>query len=332
MTSEMVNAETRLLAVTLGDPSGVGPEVAMAGVRRALERADTRFVVIGDRFIAERAARLIGWDVDLVDFADGRSGAAVSIYDTSALDPNLFVPSQIDENSGAAALASLEAAVELMRAGTVAGIVTAPVSKAAILLSQPGFLDQATFFATRFGIDPEEPVTMVAAGAYRCFLVTKHVPLSRVAEHLTIDRIQRVVRLADASLRRLGVDRPRIAVASLNPHVGENGMLGTEEIEIIRPALVGLADELTVPPTLTTGKAAFASVTKGNHDGVVAMYHDQSAPVELLGGPASTVTLGLPVVRTSVGHGTAFDIAWTGSASPDAMSAAIALTRKLVAT
>jgi 4-hydroxythreonine-4-phosphate dehydrogenase len=236
---------------------------------------------------------------------------------------NEFRPGEISEANGRAAYAYLETSVRLAKAGRVDALVTAPVSKEAIKAAHSHFSDQATYFASAFGLDPESPVTMVVSGRLRCFLVTKHIPLADVSAALNIDRISRVCLLAHSTLRQLGVKEPRLAVASLNPHVGEGGLIGTEEIKIIRPAIESLITKVEIAPTLTTGKAAFELLMEGTADGVIAMYHDQSAPVELLGGVTATVTLGLPIVRTSVGHGTAFDIAWTGTASPAALAMAI---------
>ena len=330
-----------LLAISVGCPSGVGPEVAVAAAARA---EGARCLLVGDEAVLRRAAtlrRVAQRRLEVVDRAGlARLGpGAIGIWAGSArLDrPSAFGRPSAED--GAAQLAWIDEATSLVRAGVAAALVTGPVSKLAIATSgAPGsadFLGHTEHLARRLGA---REVTMAFASAELVTaLVTTHLPLARVPAAVTPREVGRAAYWLARLLRDLGRPRPRVAVAALNPHAGEGGLLGDEEILQIAPgmrlgrrrlAAARVEAELSGPVGAET---AFRLAAAGVYDGVVAMYHDQATiPSKLLGfGEAVNVTLGLPIVRTSVDHGTAYDLAGSGRADARGMREAIALAARL---
>lgn len=280
------------IVITLGDPAGVGPEV-----------------------------------IDLA-LASGEIPAGFEIEVLG--DPSAGIPGNPDARSAAAALAALEEAVRQLKNGRADAVVTGPVSKEGLQSLGFPFPGQTEFFADAFAV---ADYGMLLTGATLTVgLATIHEPLAKVPELLTVERIVRIGLLTAGFLKRRGIHQPRIAVAGLNPHAGEGGAFGDEEIRIIRPAIdalnqadVGIFTGPAVPD------AIFRDAAQGHHDAVVAMYHDQGLiPLKLLDfDTAVNVTLGLPKPRTSPDHGTAFSIAGKNLASPSSMIAAIRLACEL---
>lgn len=280
------------IVITLGDPAGVGPEVIDLALASANIPKGFEIEVLGDR-------------------AAG-------------------TPGKPDARSAAAALAALDEAVRQLKDGQADAVVTGPVSKEGLQALGFPFPGQTEYFADAFGV---ADYGMLLTGAtLSVALATIHEPLAKVPELLTVERIVRIGLLTAAFLRRRGISQPRIAVAGLNPHAGENGAFGDEETRIIRPAIIRL-NEAAVG--IFTGPAVpdaiFREAAQGHHDAVVAMYHDQGLiPLKLLDfDTAVNVTLGLPKPRTSPDHGTAFSIAGKNLASPSSMIAAIRLACEL---
>jgi len=311
------------IAISLGDPAGVGPEIVAAAVMAAPAALRRRLVVFGDRAPLERALSVrggAGWP------------AEVELREGPGCDPEPGCP---DERSGAAQVAYLEAAVAAAATGEVAALVTAPISKTWARRAGFAFPGHTEMLAERLGA---AEVAMAFVGPrLRVALATVHVPLREVAGRLTAARVASVTRmLAGALGRDLGVARPRLGVVGLNPHAGEGGLLGGEEAEVIAPgiaaAAAALGDAAEVGGPLVPD-AAFRDAAAGRWDGLVAMYHDQALiPVKLLDFElAVNVTLGLPIVRTSPDHGTAYDIAGTGRARPDSFAAALRLADEILA-
>lgn len=311
-------APTVRLHVTLGDPTGIGPEV----VARALSEAPGLAPVIhGHRAVLERVGRELGVPVP------GR--------DTPAEIREPSVPADPFAAPGEAQRATLEQAVAAAGRGEVDALCTAPVDKAALAAAGFPYPGHTDFLAAASGV----PVQMLfVAPTLRVVLATVHVPLAEVPRRLTAARLADTVTQAVAALAAdFGLSRPRVAVAGLNPHAGEQGLLGAEEATVFEPALAearrrlaaaGLAAELVGP---VPGDAVFLQAHRGEHDLVVASYHDQGLiPVKLLAPrDAVNVTIGLPYVRTSPAHGTARDIAWTGRADPGSTAAALRLAMEL---
>ena len=311
------------LAVSLGDPAGIGAEViAKAWEQRHVE-ALPLFFAVGDAAALERV-----WDgpVAVID-EPGQAGAAFDrALPVIRVADSTVPPGGLDLVGARNALDALELAVGLARSGAASGLVTGPVSKTrlyAVGFRHPG---QTEFVAERCGVAAELVAMMLAGPTLRVIPVTTHIPLKDVPAELTEEAIVAKGRAAARGLQRqFGIDRPRLAVAGLNPHAGEDGMLGREEIEIIGPAIGRLREDgLDVtgphPPDIM-----FQPRRRRDYDAALCMYHDQALiPLKTLHfDEGINVTLGLPIVRTSPDHGTAFDIAGRGVADPGAMVAAI---------
>ncbi len=312
------------LAVSMGDPAGIGPEVvAKAWERRRAQRLPP-FVMIGD----ERAVRQV-WPgpVERV----GSPEEAVAAFDRalpvlSVEDGGTITPGVPDPEGARGALQSLEVAVGLVRSGAARALVTAPVSKAQ--LYQAGFTHpgQTEFVAERCGVMARNAVMMLAGPGLRVVPLTVHVPLSAVPGLLTIELIVAKARVTARGLQRnFGVTVPRLAFAGLNPHAGEGGALGREEIEVMAPAIAQLRAEGIDARGPFAADTLFQARARDGYDAVLCPYHDQALiPLKTLYfDDGVNITLGLPIVRTSPDHGTAFDIAGQDKAEPGATIAAI---------
>jgi len=310
--------KTTSVAVTMGDPAGVGPEVLVKALRRARRMKGAAFFVLGDAPLLRHYGFRAGDNVRLLDYH-----AAASVPLHSAGRPS--------RATAAASLFYLEEAVFLLRQKVCAGLVTAPVSKRGIQACGVPFSGHTEFLMDRFGV---RDVAMVFAGAHlKVALVTRHLALREAVRVLDRKRIVACGRLTLGLLKdRFGVKRPRIAVCGLNPHAGEAGLFGDEEARHIIPAIRGLNREATACfsgpwPADTVFQAACA----GRFDAVLAMYHDQglAAFKALDFSTGAQISAGLPFVRTSPVHGTGFDIAGKGRAHPGSMEAALRLAAEL---
>ncbi len=326
------------LALTLGDPAGVGPEIVFKAWR-ALKDSGPGFLVVGD---AQALALAPGADVSLVRPVTSPEAAASAFEQAiPVIDLPLKAPVLAGHPSpaaGPAIIQWIETAVGLALAGAVGGVVTAPIAKAALYAAGfkfPGHTELLGELTARASYEGTRgPVMMLAAGGLRCALVTVHEPLGQVVQQLSVQRIVDAGVVTSQSLRTdFGVERPRLAVAGLNPHAGENGGLGREEIEIIEPAVRALRDQGVEASGPWPADTLFPAQMRSTYDAVLCLYHDQALiPVKMLdfwGGV--NVTLGLPIVRTSPDHGTAFDIAGHGVARPDSLIAAIHMAAEIAA-
>jgi 4-hydroxythreonine-4-phosphate dehydrogenase len=337
-------AAPRPLAITQGDACGIGPEIVATLFRGA---AGAGCFVIGDVPVMRRAAALTGGllAVATIERAADASAAppnCIPVLQPAGLPPDLIdAPiGRVDARAGAAAAACIEHAAALAMRGEVAGIVTAPIHKEALAASgvaYPGHTEMLQALAAVEGRVP--PVRMMLANdELRTVLVTIHVSLRRAIDAVSFDAVLETLRIAHAAAARWGQPRPRIAVAGLNPHAGEGGLFGDEEIRIIAPAIAaaraeGIAASGPYAPDTVFMRARNAPGHPGEFDIVVAMTHDHGLiPVKYLGVEHGVnVTLGLPFVRTSPDHGTAFDIAGTGRADASSLLAAVAMARRLAA-
>jgi 4-hydroxythreonine-4-phosphate dehydrogenase len=312
------------IAISLGDPAGIGPEV----VARALAlRPDLRVRIFGDPGVLAAAA----------ERAHVPPVASGSLKVVTALRPDEVVPGRPNDASARAQLAYLEAATEAVLSGEASALVTAPISKEWIARAGFPFPGHTEYLAARAGVS--EFAMMLAGPKLRVVVATTHIALRDVPTALTPAGIASIITLtAEALARRFRVARPRVAVAGLNPHAGEAGRFGDEETRLVEPALALARARLTAlgVDAAVTGPhvpdVVFRQAAGGAFDAVVALYHDQGLiPVKLLHfDEAVNVTLGLPFVRTSPDHGTAFDIAGTGVARPDSFLAALDLAARLV--
>jgi 4-hydroxythreonine-4-phosphate dehydrogenase len=328
--------KSRPLALTLGDPAGVGPEIIVKAWQ-ALRHEPLSFLAVGD-FQALASASSGGASI-LRRITSPQEAARVFRDVLPVLDLPLRAPVIAGQPSASAAPAVIqwiETAVGLALSGDVTGVVTAPIAKAPLYAAGfkfPGhteFLGDLTSAATYDGA--RGPIMMLTAQDLRVTLVTVHAPLARVPSLLSIEAIVNAGLVSAQALRRdFGVDAPRIAVAGLNPHAGESGTLGREEVEFVEPAVRALRDLGVDATGPYPADSLFPAEMRSRYDAVVCLYHDQALiPVKMLdfwGGV--NVTLGLPIVRTSPDHGTAFDIAGRGLARPDSLVAAIRLADQI---
>jgi len=312
------------IGIALGDVTGVGPEVTLKALETlARERTDsgTEYLLIGDEAIVHRLKERLGLTLE------------IKVHQPSARR----WPDKLEPGAGEAAAAAVEwvrAGAQLCLAGELAALVTAPVNKEAIVRAGISFVGQTEMLSELAGT---ERTAMMLLGQddrgrwLRVALATTHVPLRNVAEHLTQEKIESVIALAAGACGDLGLARARVAVCGLNPHAGEGGKMGTEEITLIAPAVEAARKRgLDVTGPLSAD-ALFYYAYRGNYDAVVAMYHDQGlAPLKMVAFEQGVNwTLGLPFIRTSPDHGTAYDIAGKGVANSSSMAAALKLARQL---
>jgi 4-hydroxythreonine-4-phosphate dehydrogenase len=320
------------IAVTMGDPAGIGPEIVAKAF--AEEGRDRRALVVGDPAILERAAKLLGLELGVEEISEPEEAAfepgAVDVLAVGEVPEDLPF-GELDARAGDAAFRYVERATELASAGRVGAIATAPLNKEAMHLAGHKYPGHTEILANLTGT--EDYAMMLVTDELNVIHVSTHVSLREAIERVMPERELAVIRLAHASLRKLGVESPKVAVAGLNPHAGENGLFGTEDAERIAPAVERAREEGIDASGPWPPDTVFMRARRGAFDIVVVQYHDQGhIPVKLMGFDTGVnVTVGLPFFRTSVDHGTAFDIAGTGKAEHASMRAAIDLARRLSA-
>lgn len=318
------------LAISPGDPAGVGPElVAQAWLQRR-EAGLAPFAMIGGASLMRAAAQRRGIAVPVAPIATLAQASAAFADALPVLDHGDcdYAPGAPDPAGARFALAALGEAARLTFAGEAGALVTGPIAKAR--LAQVGFNHpgQTEFVAAACGVAPEDAVMMLAGPQVRTIPLTVHIALSEVPGRITRDLIVRRAMIAAAALTRdFGIERPRVAVAALNPHAGEDGRMGREDIDVIAPAIADLKAAGIAASGPHPADALFSAHGRASFDVALCMYHDQALiPVKALDfDEGVNVTLGLPIVRTSPDHGTAFAIAGTGKADAGAMIAAIAM-------
>ncbi len=320
----------------MGDPAGIGPEVILKALRRESVYAHSRPLLIGDQRILERTAFAIGGPALAFEtVADPVAGrylkGTVTVLDLHNADPAACPIGQISAAAGRAAVEYVLRACDLALAGTAAAVVTAPLNKAAMNLAGFSYAGHTELLTER---THARKVSMLLIGEkLRVVHVSTHVSLAEAIRRVTAARVGEVINLAQTSCLALGISAPRIAIAGLNPHAGEGGLFGDHEEKEVMPAVLaararGLSVSDPLPPD-----TVFLRAIKGEFDIVVAMYHDQGhIPMKLLAFDSGVnVSMGLPIIRTSVDHGTAFDIAGKGIASETSMLAAIDVALQLIA-
>ncbi|MCU0782534.1 MAG: 4-hydroxythreonine-4-phosphate dehydrogenase PdxA [Verrucomicrobia bacterium] len=324
---------TGWIGITLGDITGIGPEVTLKALAAEGPADDTRYLLIGDAGHARRLNQQFGLNLPLQTF--GGWNEPGRYFMVNPLTESL--PADLVAGSPAAARAAvtwLEEAARLCLRDELDAMVTAPVNKASIVRAGHAFVGQTEFLSQLAGADR---TAMMLLGQddrsrwLRVALVTTHVPIKMVSQHITRAKVDLAIDLAAQSCRDLGLPRARVAVCGLNPHAGEGGQMGDEEQTIIGPAvLAAQRQQLEVVGPLS-GDAVFHHALRGDYDVVVAMYHDQGlAPLKAVAFDTGVNwTLGLPFIRTSPDHGTAYDIAGQGIANPSSMIAAIRLAKQL---
>jgi 4-phospho-D-threonate 3-dehydrogenase / 4-phospho-D-erythronate 3-dehydrogenase len=338
--------EKPILGITMGDPSGIGPEISVKALGQARVYEICRPFIIGDARIMEKAAKEAVKRPDIaIQPVSGvgeclfKSGT-MDVYDLHNIDVTKLKIGKVDAASGDAAYSSVKKAIELALAGEIDATITNPLNKEALNLAGHHFAGHTEIYAHLTGV--RDYSMMLADGDLRVVHVSTHVSLREACDRVRKDRVLKVIELAHNACRSIGIGKPVVAVAGLNPHAGEGGMFGREEIEEIAPAIEaakskGINAIGPIPPD-----TVFAKAHGGMYDIVVAMYHDQGhIPLKALGFQYDkaagkwqavngvNITLGLPIVRSSVDHGTAFGHAWQGTANESSLLNAIEYGVKL---
>lgn len=324
------------IAITLGDVTGIGPEVTLKALTADLDQDDTRYLLLGDDGCLDRARAVLGVKLEWAPFGHETRPGRVFLH--NPLRDHL--PSALPPGHPAAARAAVawlqDGAARCLRR-EVDALVTAPVNKEAIVRSGQPFVGQTEFLAALAGLD--RPVMMLLGADdrgrwLRVALATTHLALRDVAAQLTREKVERAIELAVQACIELGLPRARIGVCGLNPHAGEGGEFGDEEPRIIGPAVESVRPRHPDVHGPLAADTLFHRAYRGDYDAVVAMYHDQGlAPLKMVAFENGiNWTLGLPFIRTAPDHGTAYDIAGRGQADPSSMRAALRLARQLVRT
>ena len=317
-----------IIGITMGDPSGIGPEIVIKSLSDPEIKNLCTPVILGDFEIFKKAdvnsnilSKLAMADDLAYDFSNFPTGFLIRL---SSLNPDVTELGHPTPDTGRAMETYINTGVDLALSGAIDALVTGPITKTGLKLAGSSFHGHTELIAHK--TDTENFAMMMAGPRLKVVLTTIHIPLSQVPERLTCREITRIINLTrDTLIERFGIPNPRLAVAGLNPHAGEQGMFGNEEADIILPAVITARKkgfDITDPLPPDT---VFFNAVEGRFDAVICMYHDQGLiPFKLVHfRDGVNTTIGLPIIRTSVDHGTAYDIAWTGKADPTSMKEAI---------
>jgi len=333
-----MSAQRPVLGITMGDPAGVGPEIIAAALAAEFVYDRCLPLVIGDADVMREACELVKAPLEVVTCtAPGGaepSSHRMAVLDVNNVDMQALAYGEVSAMAGEAAYAYVERATRLALAGELDAVVTAPLNKAALNAAGRHFAGHTEILASLCGVD--DVAMMLVAGDLRVSHVSTHCSLREACDRVSQARVLDVIHLTTDALKRMGISKPKIAVAGLNPHAGEGGLFGREEVEQIRPAIEQARmegiDVIGPEPPDTIFLRAMQNLD-GLH-AVVAMYHDQGHIAVKMADffEGVNLTLGLPILRTSVDHGTAFDIAWQGVARPDSLLAALNLAAMMSAS
>lgn len=323
------------LLLTMGDPTGIGPELIIKALLAGAFDQTQPLEVVGDAGVLQRAAGIFGVnatpDQQTSDRCELHCGErSLQVISVSQLTADRLQYGQPDTTCGRAMADYVEYAVGRCLAGSAAGLVTCPINKAAINAAGVQFPGHTELLAERCGVD--QVVMMLAGAKLKVCLVTTHLAYRDVPQALTTAKILETIRITDKAFRQqFGLEKPKLAVLSLNPHSGEKGLFGDEEARLIVPAIEQAQAEGIAADGPHSADTLFHFAVKGSHDAVICMYHDQGLiPLKLLHfEDGVNVTLGLPIVRTSVDHGTAYNLAGTGQASTESLLAAIRMAQQM---
>jgi 4-phospho-D-threonate 3-dehydrogenase / 4-phospho-D-erythronate 3-dehydrogenase len=318
-----------VFALTLGDPAGIGPEIACKALKN--KKIMSEVAVVGSLDVLQKTSENMGFTLPFhtITTTADFTVDAVNIFDCGMPLPGTWQTGRVQAECGRAAFTYIKKAIDMALAGELDGVITNPINKESLHAAGINYPGHTEIFAEKTGTDRYAMLFLL--NGIGVAHVTTHCSLRQAIDLVTVGRVSETIRLVTATMKNLGIRNPRIAVGGLNPHAGENGLFGTEEIEHIRPAIAAAREEgidVTGPyPPDTVFMRAF----KGEFDGVVAMLHDhgfvalKSKDFE----HGVNITVGLPIIRTSVGHGTAFDIAGKGIASPESLLSAISAAERL---
>ena len=328
-----------ILAITMGDPAGIGPEIIVKALGLPKVWRVCQPLIVGSRPVFEQTIQslkspLIITSIDGHDEATGKAAfrrGRLPVFDPFSQSVQSIRPGRVSAKAGEMAVTCIQSAVRLAQAGCVGGIVTAPINKEAMHRAghlYPGHTEMLADLTKT-----KESGMMIMGGPLKIVFTTTHLALRDVAKALTVQKIVKAIRLAHIGLKELfGLKKPRIAVAGLNPHAGENGLFGDEERRLILPAIKRAKAQKISCSGPHPADTMFAKALTGAFDGIVALYHDQGLiPLKTVAfGHCVNITIGLPILRTSVDHGTAFDIAGKGRADPTSLVDAIVMAAQLV--
>lgn len=321
-----------LIVIPIGDPAGIGPEIVAKALAepRVLEAA--RCIAVGDRKVMEQAIRITGADLRIKTVKEPEEGefeeGILNLIDLDNVDMDQFAFGEVSGMCGRAAYEYIEESVRLANEGRADAVATTPINKEALKAADIHFIGHTEIFSAL--TETEDPLTMFETNGLRVFFLTRHVSLRNMLDMVTKERIKDYVKRCLEALKRLGVEEGTMAVAGLNPHCGEHGLFGDEEVKEIIPAVLELQEE-GYPVTGPIGAdSVFHQAAQGRFNSVLSLYHDQGhiATKTLDFDRTIAVTNGMPILRTSVDHGTAFDIAGTGKAAAVSMIEAILLAAK----
>lgn len=316
-----------IVGVTIGDPAGVGPEVVAKALAKKEIRQSARLLVIGNMDAVRKAVEMAGDGKPCRLVSSPAEGSfsmdATDVLDPTSLDFSSLRPGEAQAEAGQASFDQVRQAIELAMSGEIDAIATAPINKEALRAARVPYIDHTAMLAGLSG--SPDPMTLFMLDKMKIFFLTRHVPLSQVAELITTERVLEALRRIGPELRRLGIENPSIAVAGLNPHSSDGGLFGPEEAREIAPAVALAREEGIDAHGPIAADSVFFLNRRGTFDSVLSLYHDQghiaSKTVDFE--RTVSVTVGIPFLRTSVDHGTAFDIAWKGVASAVGMEESI---------
>ena len=319
----------------MGDPAGIGPEVivkafASDSIKEILK--ESRPFVVGDKKVLEEVSVFsnvdieinVIKDVDKLEELEFRQGS-INLLELNNIKTDMYEIVQVSKECGKASVEYITRAAELANQEKIHGIVTAPINKQALKKANHPYPGHTETLANLTGLTSDDVTMMLVTGNFRVFHVTIHMSLKEAIESLSIEKEIQAIEIANKGLKMLGIDEPKIAVAGLNPHASDDGRFGSEDLEIIKPAVEKVKKEGINAVGPVPADTVFVDAKEGKYDGVIAQYHDQGhIPAKLLGFmDGVNVTIGLPIIRTSVDHGTAFDIAGQGIADPRNILAAL---------
>ena len=332
----MTNATRPVIGITMGDPASIGPEIALKALSKRQPFHDhCQPVVIGDARVLERARSLLALgEIQIVPVTDlaqlNVHPGQVGVLDLHNADPDAFALGEVSEIAGRAAAEYVVRGTELALEGQIAAIVTAPINKEAINLGGYHFPGHTELLAHLTGA--EDVSMMLTSSKLRVLHVSTHVSLEEAIRRVQTERVLKVIQLADRACKMLGILQPRVAVAGLNPHASEGGLFGHQEQDEITPAINAAKEQGINASGPHPGDTVFLQTVQGRYDVVIAMYHDQGhIPMKLIGfDEGVNVSIGLPIIRTSVDHGTAFDIAGQGIADETSLICAVDVALQMV--
>ncbi|MCH1423586.1 4-hydroxythreonine-4-phosphate dehydrogenase PdxA [Burkholderiales bacterium] len=320
--------EVNRIGITMGDPAGIGPEIIVKTLHEMSPEARSRSIVVGNVDFLERASRMIGAQLKFSDSLDVDDGV-VPVIHVPTTDSEAIKDGEVSASAGEAAYRYVEKSVELSLEKLISVIVTAPLNKAAMHLAGHKYDGHTELLADLTGA--KASFMLLAGPKLNAIHVSTHTSLANAATKPTIQRVLDTIRIGDRHFKSIGYESPRLAVAGLNPHCGEGGLFGSEEADRLVPAITQAKSEGIDVQGPISGDTVFYRALEGEFDLVVAQYHDQGhIPTKLIAfNETVNVSLGLPIYRTSVDHGTAFDIAWNGVANNTNMKAAIEYARRI---